>query len=117
MGIIVRSTWRGELVKARSHESAQAGVIRAAEHLRTQAVRQAPVDEGDLRRSASAVNLSGLGLIQAAVTFNRPYAVRQHEELGYRHPKGGKAKYLEDPMNSEAATMLRIISATIARGG
>ena len=104
MGIVIRSTWRGELVKARSRESAQA-------------VRQAPVDEGDLRRSASAVNLSGLGLIQAAVTFNRPYAVRQHEELGYRHPKGGKAKYLEDPMNSEAATMLKIISATIARGG
>ena len=113
MGIIVKSNWRGELVKARSRESAQAGVIRAAEHL----VRQAPVDEGDLRRSASAVNLSGLGLIQAAVTFNRPYAVRQHEELGYRHPKGGKAKYLEDPMNSEAPTMLKIISATIARGG
>ena len=63
------------------------------------------------------MNLSGLGLIQAAVTFNRPYAVRQHEELGYRHPKGGKAKYLEDPMNSEATTMLKIISATIARGG
>lgn len=117
MGIIIKSTWRSELVKARSRESAQAGVIRAAEHLRTRAVRQAPVDEGDLRRSASAVNLSGLGTIQAAVTFNRPYAVRQHEELGYRHPKGGKAKYLEDPMNSEAATMLKIISATIARGG
>ena len=64
MGIIIRSNWRGELVKARSRESAQAGVIRAAEHLRTQAVRQAPVDEGDLRRSASAVNLSGLGLIR-----------------------------------------------------
>lgn len=54
MGIIIKSTWRSELVKARSRESTQAGVIRAAEHLRTQAVRQAPVDE---ETSAEALRL------------------------------------------------------------
>jgi len=31
------------------------------------------------------------------VSFNTPYARKQHEEIGYAHPRGGKAKYLEDP--------------------
>lgn len=28
-----------------------------------------------------------------------PYALRQHEELGYKHPKGGQAKFLEQPFS------------------
>lgn len=31
------------------------------------------------------------------VSFNTPYALIQHEELGFNHPSGGKALYLRDP--------------------
>ena len=33
------------------------------------------------------------------ISYNTPYARRQHEELDWEHPLGGKAKYLEDPFN------------------
>lgn len=32
------------------------------------------------------------------VTFDQEYAADQHETLGYRHPRGGQAKYLEGPL-------------------
>ena len=28
------------------------------------------------------------------------YAVPQHEELTWEHPRGGQAKYLEEPLNT-----------------
>ena len=36
------------------------------------------------------------------VGFNTPYALVQHERLDFNHPKGGKAKYLEDPLKEQA---------------
>lgn len=36
--------------------------------------------------------------IRATVTVDQPYAQDQHETLYYRHPRGGRAKYLEGPL-------------------
>ena len=36
------------------------------------------------------------------VGFNTPYALTQHERLDFNHPKGGKAKYLEDNLKDHA---------------
>ena len=35
--------------------------------------------------------------LSAEIGYSLPYALRQHEELGYNHPKGGQAKFLEQP--------------------
>lgn len=73
--------------------------------------RLAPVDTGDLRNNChaevngSAVfrNLTPCGTAaqalkaEAKIGYSLPYALRQHEELTYNHPKGGQAKYLEQP--------------------
>ena len=40
--------------------------------------------------------------IEGIVGFNEPYALAQHERLDFHHPKGGKAKYLEDPLKENA---------------
>jgi hypothetical protein len=85
--------------------------------LQGKAQRIAPIDLGDLRGSAFAVvgkemvsqqekdkdpksvrmGLPTAGGLEAIVGFAEPYALKQHEEVGYRHPKGGQAKYLETP--------------------
>jgi len=41
------------------------------------------------------------------ISFNTPYARRQHEELGYNHPLGGKAKYLETPFNANKKKVIK----------
>jgi len=68
--------------------------------LQGKAQELAPVDTGALRGSAlSDAEINGLNHVGGYVSFNEPYATRQHEELEYMHPKGGEAKYLEKPLN------------------
>lgn len=38
------------------------------------------------------------GKVTATVTVDQPYAQDQHETLYYRHPRGGRAKFLEAPL-------------------
>jgi len=101
------------------------GMIENTEDLLGRAMRDAPLDEGTLRGSGNAaVYIQGKAVarsgfaevgdeaigpeirqiiegggghnIVGVVGFNTPYALAQHERLDYQHPKGGKAKYLED---------------------
>ena len=55
--------------------------------------RQVPVFSGNLRDSGS-LNQFGTRI---TITYSAPYAAIQHENLNFKHPNGGKAKYLEDP--------------------
>jgi len=50
-----------------------------------------------------AIHEGGLGdAVVGEVGFNTPYALVQHERLDFNHPKGGKAKYLEDNLKEQA---------------
>ena len=50
-----------------------------------------PVKDGDLIGSGR-VDVDGK---RAQVSYNTQYAIRQHEKLAYKHPRGGSAKFLE----------------------
>lgn len=40
----------------------------------------------------------GHGKLKAKVKIDQVYAADQHESLHYKHPRGGRAKYLEGPL-------------------
>lgn len=100
-------------VRRAAREGAETGLGLAAEHLLGVSRRQVPHEEGTLERSGVA-HVDGADLA-AVVYYDTPYAVRQHEELTWQHDAGRKAKYLEDPMNSERDTMLALIRREISR--
>jgi len=105
-------------------------------------MRRAPVDEGTLRGSGLAIvnedqvahtekvsegtaqlikdyqagNVSLQRLMNeliGEVVFNTPYATYQHEELGLNHPKGGEAKYLENPLKENAQMYIEGLAEAI----
>lgn len=49
-------------------------------------------------------------------TSGIPYAVRQHEELTYRHPKGGGPKYLENALNQLLPTLIQRLQNAAREG-
>lgn len=66
--------------------------------LQGKSAKLAPVDTGDLRNNCNAdLSKANGSKASATVGYSLPYALRQHEELGYNHPKGGQAKFLEQP--------------------
>jgi hypothetical protein len=57
---------------------------------------------GDISIVGSPPHL-GSGNVVSTIGFNTPYALVQHERLDFNHPRGGKAKYLEDAIRDSAA--------------
>ncbi|GAA1026823.1 hypothetical protein GCM10009557_05880 [Virgisporangium ochraceum] len=105
--------WNGEEIKKKVRAAAIQGITLAAEHLLGESRTLVPLEEGTLERSGTVV-VDETNL-RATVTYDTPYAVRQHEELNYRHAPGRQAKYLETPMATERDTMQAIIAAQIRR--
>lgn len=105
--------WNGEEIKRKVRAAAILGITLAAEHLLGESRTLVPLEEGTLERSGTVV--VDEAALRATVTYDTPYAVRQHEELNYRHAPGRQAKYLETPMNTERDTMQAIIAAQIRR--
>lgn len=89
------------------------GLQLAAEHVLTESQAVVPLDEGPLQNSGTAtVDESSL---TAAIAYDTPYAVRQHEELDYRHAPGRTAKYLETPLNAERDQVRALLAAELRR--
>lgn len=67
---------------------------------------EVPYDQGGLSNSGK-VTVAGSGSeVEGAVSYDTPYAARQHEEVGWNHQDGRKAKYLGDPFRENAQRYL-----------
>lgn len=78
-------------------------IERGIKEIEVQTVPRTPIDTGALRRSITqSKTFSNLrGEIQPGKSGKpRDYAVIQHENMGFKHPRGGEAKYLEKGVNA-----------------
>lgn len=88
-------------------------LISIAMDLKTKSIQLAPLDTGALRASAYVDPIQPM-LVKMG--FNQEYATIQHEELGYNHPKGGQAKYLEQPFKENFETYINFIGNEAGKG-
>lgn len=120
---MAKDKWRIKEAVKIAEEAGLKALRTGAEAILTEAIDETPIDTGTLRRSGT-VTVGALPDVEQVyeaakdgsemkdafpekigkekavyISFNTPYARRQHEEVGYEHPRGGKAKYLEDPFN------------------
>jgi hypothetical protein len=111
-GVRVETEWKGYAAGEAARRGAARGVALGAEHIRGVSVDRAPLDTAALRDSATASH--DPETLTAAVSYDTPYAARQHEELGYHHREGGP-KYLESALASERDVVARLIQAQIRK--
>lgn len=109
----VKIKWEGQKVEARFRSAAADALLVAAEYLLTESQAVVPLDESILQQSGTAT--VDERELSAAVAYDTPYAVRQHEDLTARHAPGRQAKYLEIPMHRERRTIGRIIATQTRR--
>ncbi|RLV56059.1 hypothetical protein D9V41_09225 [Aeromicrobium phragmitis] len=85
----------------------------AAEHVLQVSNTRVPVEEGTLERSGTtSVDKSKL---VAAVSYDTPYAVAQHERMDYAHKGKGQAKYLESALTGERRVVAKLLADEIRR--
>lgn len=89
-------------------DAADRAALLAGEHVLTESRRLVPHEEGTLERSGKVDTERQGDVSVAAISYDTPYAVRQHEEMDYRHDEGRQAKYLEQPLESEQDTVRAI---------
>lgn len=136
-----KNFWRGNEAKKIVVEAAREALWTAGEDLIEKVQNEVPVLSGTLRRSATVTEgqlpdmeqvyeqakagrtmkdafrgaiLGTLKQLSVYVSYNTPYARRQHEE-DYRHPLGGRRKYLESTFNLRRQAMLNYVNAQIDR--
>lgn len=101
--------WKTDLnprVKDIVSGAAERGLFLTAEHVLGEANKKVPHEEGTLENSGT-VSVDPREL-RAAVSYNTPYAVKQHE-VDMRHNDGRTHKWLENAMNAEKDTARDII--------
>lgn len=114
MGQMYRMNWEGRrLWTGRGRARAARGLQLALEHILAESNAIIPLEEGTLMRSGQTsideANLTG------TVSYGTPYAVRQHEELTWRHAPGRQAKYLETAVNTSRQECLRVMQGELRR--
>ena len=116
----------GDELKRRARAGAARAINVCLEDLLAQAVKEAPVDTGALRASGHVNRRATPRDLDGLVAFPTPYAAAQHEgEATYQpprghvvfrnHPKGGKKKYVEDPLKMNAQRYEGVIAASVKR--
>ncbi len=143
---MAKNKWRIKEAVKIAEDAGLKALRTGAEAILTEAIDEAPIDTGTLRRSGT-VTVGGLppdseAIYQASkrkkeggqrkshkkaflepvgtenavyISFNTPYARRQHEEIDYEHPRGGKAKYLEDPFNRNKDKVIKYVNKKIRK--
>ena len=92
-----------------------------AEAILTERLKEVPHATGTLARSAAVTDASREDAVY--ISYNTPYAVRQHEDLTLRHPDprnplstpGRKAKYLEDPFDRLKGKVMELVKRRIKK--
>jgi hypothetical protein len=88
-----------------------AAVYQWGHMLHAATVPRVPFDTGRLRNSGFVTPPTGGTSPTVEVGFGTVYARRQHYELGWRHPKGGEALYLQKTLDEMEPTFV----ATLAK--
>jgi hypothetical protein len=122
--VMAKNKWRIKEAVKIAEEAGLKALRTGAEAILTEAIDEAPIDTGTLRRSGTVTVgklPDGARVFEAAeagnemkdafsdpvgkekavyISFNTPYARRMHEDLGYTPKRGGGPKYLETPFNA-----------------
>lgn len=95
------------------------GLYTEAQNIMTDSLKQVPVDVGNLKNSryVTMPQVSGqtitveMGYGGAA----KKYAEIVHERTDFKHPQGGKAKYLVDPLMSAKSGLAKNVAHFAAK--
>lgn len=99
----------GKALEQIGHQLMQAaadGVGEACDELLSLSRDEIPYDQGDLSNSGKVDVEVSRPLVTGAVSFDTPYAVRQHEDTSLSHQDGRKAHYLGDPLRANVDRLL-----------
>ena len=107
-------------IAAKFPDRVAAALYTEAQVIMTASKRLVPVETGILRASGQVAMPERNGRrISVTLSYGgaaEPYAIVQHESLDFKHPNGGQAKFLEQPLNEAMSDMNARLAARLQLG-
>lgn len=107
----VVSKWYGERAIAKTLIANRRALQLSAELLLEHANRSVPLEESTLEHSGK-VSVDTAALV-AAVSYDGPYARRQHEDLTLHHSAGRRAKWLQRSLDECTAGIREVFARSL----
>lgn len=107
----VKFTWDGAF-EDKIRRAAAAALNDVAEFLLEESNKTVPIDESTLQRSG--VVSEDPAKLEAAVSYDTPYAVRLHEHPEYKFQNQRRGKWLELTVREQEATIYAYIAEKVA---
>lgn len=105
--------WDGAQVDRAVKSAVADSILVACEFVLGESNQVVPLELGDLERSGTAtVDEADL---KGAISYDTPYAARQHEDLTFRHAPGRSAKFLELALKRNRRKVGKIIATQVRR--
>lgn len=101
--------------RAHRQKTIDAAVGGAGEFLLEAANRTVPHEEGTLEGSGTVTLVRKGDTTAAVVSYDTPYAVRQHEDTRLRHAGKGRAKWLERTALEQRTRITRFLVDRLGR--
>lgn len=102
----------GEKIMATATVGAARGVNVWRDVVAADSLEEVPRESGDLARSQGKTTATPAEP-RSYVYFDVVYAARQHEEVTWKHPAGGKAKYLEEPARRSVLVAQEVVADAV----
>ncbi|MCK9570374.1 minor capsid protein [Candidatus Pacearchaeota archaeon] len=108
MSVNARLEWKGDQIAEKVRKQALEGLFDGAEFILEEANRIVPHDEGTLEISGeTSIDTDKM---EAAVSYDTPYAKRLHEHPEYNFQNGREGKWLEKTVNEQAEVVRDMIA-------
>jgi hypothetical protein len=89
-------------------DRAERALADSGENLLEEANKTIPIDTGTLQRSGKVTYDKASRTV--VISYDTPYAARQHEDTRLRHANGRRAKWLERTFNEQRQSVLQYIA-------
>lgn len=103
--------WYGDNAERLARQAGARALRAAGEHILEHANRTVPIEEGILQQSGTVDSDE----TQAVISYDTPYAVRQHEDVTLTHAAGRRAKWLELTLQERAEAVRDYIADALRR--
>lgn len=102
----------GPVFRMRTDGLALKGLVLGGEYILKLSNDRVPIEEGTLERSG---RVTDDGREEVAVSYDTPYARRQHEDMSLHHDAGRSAKFLETAAHEAGHKVKEIIAAAVRK--
>lgn len=106
-----KSIWKSKQISAKVHDAALQGLVGGGNVILKESNQRAPLEEGALVESGKVI-VHGQ---QVTISYDTPYAIKQHEDLRLHHPNGRRAKFLESALKENTNTVQQYVADEIGK--